>query len=64
MKVPASPPLVIFWHLQSRLILTSLNIEQKYVPFQTPIVKTPYMVMTLYINEASAKDNILVELFS
>jgi hypothetical protein len=64
MGAPASPPPAIFWHLQSRPIPGSLNIEQKYVPFQTPIMKTPYMVMTLQANEAPARDNILAGLFS
>lgn len=63
MGAPASPPPAIFWHLQSRPIPGSMKIEQKYVPFQTPIMKTPYMVMTLQANEAPAKDNILAGLF-
>lgn len=60
----ASPLPAIYWHLQSRPILKSMKIEQKYMPFQMPIMKTLYMVMMLQVNEASAKDNILAGLFS
>ena len=64
MEARASLPPAIFWHLQPRPIPGSMNIEQKYVPFQTPVMKTPYMVMTLQANEAPATDNILAGLFS
>ena len=64
MQAPASLPPAIYWHLQSRPIPGFMKTEQKYVPFQTPTMKTPYMVMTLQANEAPAQDNILAGLFS